>query len=81
MSDILKCKSCDFSCTSEKIFYLHKLECKNKDVILTENSENKITDYTDMDFQSLKSLASEKGINTYKMKKAEIIEALQRLEG
>jgi hypothetical protein len=50
---------------------------------IPENNEieNKITDYAEMDFQSLKSLASEKGINTYRMKKAEIINELQRLEG
>jgi hypothetical protein len=83
MSDILKCKNCDFNCTSEKIFYLHRLECKSKNVIPANNkvNDNEITDYTNLDFQSLKSLAAEKGINTYRMKKAEIINELQRLEG
>ncbi|SHK42202.1 Rho termination factor N-terminal domain-containing protein [Desulforamulus aeronauticus] len=37
-------------------------------------------DYKSMDYKDLKALATEKGINTYKMKKEDIVEALVQLE-
>jgi hypothetical protein len=37
-------------------------------------------DYDKLSFQDLKKIAKEKGINTYKMKQEEIIEAIRKLE-
>ncbi len=38
------------------------------------------TDYKTMDYKDIKSLATDKGINTFKMKKEDIINALVQLE-
>jgi hypothetical protein len=43
--------------------------------------ENKKIDYNSLSWQELKQLASDKGVNTYGMKKDEIIKTLQEMEG
>ena len=48
---------------------------KQEDVEQSASSFN----FEEMDFHELKKLASEKGINTYKMKKEEIINKLKEL--
>lgn len=57
---------------------------EDKETKNNESTDNEQIDFDDISFQDLKKYAAEKGINTYKMKKANIIkelEALQRLEG
>lgn len=67
------CKNCGVEITSEKIWYIHQKQCNVKQL--------EKADYSFLDFQELKSLAKEKGISTYKLKKVDIIEKLQELEG
>ena len=65
----MKC-DCGFSCTSEKIFWLHKTECYNKK-----------TEYMNLSWHELRKYAAEKGIDVANKKKDQILTELQRLEG
>lgn len=67
------CENCGISITSEKIWKIHKSYCEEIPV--------KKVDYESMEWQDLKKFASEKGINTYGMKKPDVIKELQQLEG
>lgn len=46
-----------------------------------KNKISKQTDYNSLSWPELKQMAKEKGINTYEMKKEEVISALKALEG
>jgi len=79
MDNILKCKNCDFSCTSEKIFWLHLTECKAEKSEDKAKSEKK--DFNSLNWNDLRKYAVSKGIEIIGLKKEEIIEKLQTLEG
>ncbi|MDK2800571.1 MAG: hypothetical protein PWQ70_2190 [Clostridiales bacterium] len=62
----------------EKGFVEIQVPFLNNKKDIKEDTNN---DYENMNYTELKSIASEKGINTYKLKKEDIIAALQEMEG
>lgn len=64
----LKCLQCGREITSEKIWFIHQEECKEKN-----------TDYESMTFQELKALATERGMKYFRStSKNELIELLKK---
>ena len=71
------CSICNINISSEKIYYLHKQRCKQKQ---QNDKQEQPKGYNSFSWPELKQLASDKGINTYSMKKEEVINALKDLE-
>ena len=80
---ILKCPYCSVDYNSVISLNAHVENCfyKYNSVNEQENDNDEIPVYEHMKYAELKSLASAKGINANKMKKENIIKALNELEG
>ena len=62
------CKFCGAKITSDKIWFIHQQECKEKNI-----------DYDSMSFNELKALATKRGLKYYRAtKRDELIKLLRK---
>ncbi|SDL24536.1 Rho termination factor N-terminal domain-containing protein [Natronincola ferrireducens] len=79
----MKCPYCGIDYNSNISFDAHIQNCFYRDNPI-KKQENKVEEtpaYEAMKYKELKGLAKSKGINTNKMKKEDLIQAIKELEG